>query len=73
MFKLYSSKYILKVLQRKGFIIMSQKGSHVRLRKLGHPTLKTIVTANKKEIPYGTFRAILSQSNLKEDDFKKWI
>ncbi len=65
----YSSKNILKVLKRNDFIIVSQKGSHIKLKKFGHPTLITIVPANKKDMPYGTFRAILLQSNLSEKDF----
>lgn len=69
--KLYSSKQILEVLLRNGFVIISQKGSHIRLRKPGHPTLTTIVIANQKEIMFGTFKAILKQTFLPEDEFKK--
>ena len=68
--KLYSSKLIIKVLERKGFVFISQKGSHMKFRKEGKPTLTTIVPAGR-EIPYGTFRSILRQANLSEDDFKK--
>jgi len=68
--KLYSSVHILKVLGKHNFIFISQKGSHIKLRKNGEPTLTVIVPANKKEIPSGTFHSILRQSFLKEDDFK---
>ncbi len=67
--KLYSSKYIIKVLKNNGFIFISQKGSHEKYKKKGKPSLITIVPSNKKEIPYGTFRAILLQSNLSMDHF----
>jgi len=33
--------------------------------------LIVIVPSPKKEIPYGTFKSILRQSNLTEGDFKK--
>ena len=69
--KLYSSSRIIKVLLSKGFIYISQKGSHVKYRKIGNPTLTVIVPADRKEIPYGTFRSILRQANLTEEDFKK--
>ena len=69
MSELYSSAEIIKVLQKKGFIYISQKGSHVKFRKIGNPTLTVIVPAGKKEIPYGTFKSILRQSNLIERDF----
>jgi predicted RNA binding protein YcfA (HicA-like mRNA interferase family) len=68
--KLYSSRHIAKVLQSKGFIYISQRGSHVKFRKHGRNTkLTVIVLANKKEIPYGTFKSILRQSKLVEEDF----
>ncbi|OGZ70604.1 MAG: hypothetical protein A2904_01975 [Candidatus Staskawiczbacteria bacterium RIFCSPLOWO2_01_FULL_33_9] len=70
MLKLYPSKYIAKVLQSKGFIYISQRGSHVKFCKhIEGKTLTVIVPANKKEIPYGTFKSILRQSKLSEEDF----
>ncbi|MFA6447525.1 MAG: type II toxin-antitoxin system HicA family toxin [Patescibacteria group bacterium] len=67
--KLYSSSEIIKVLQKRGFIYISQKGSHVKFRKTGNPTLTVIVPAGKKEIPFGTFKSILRQANLNEGNF----
>jgi len=69
--KLYSAAEIVKVLQSKGFVYISQKGSHVKFRKFGNPTLTVIVPASRKEIPYGTFKSILRQAGLSEDDFRK--
>lgn len=68
--KLYSSDYIIKILKGKSFNIISQKGSHIKLRKLGEPTLTVIVPAERKEMPIGTFRSILKQAELTEADFK---
>ncbi|MBI5729205.1 MAG: type II toxin-antitoxin system HicA family toxin [Candidatus Magasanikbacteria bacterium] len=62
---------ILKVLKDKGFFFIRQKGSHARFRKLGKPTRNVTVKMSYKEIPYGTFRSILLQSGLKEEDFGK--
>ncbi len=67
----HSSKYIQKVLEDKGFVVVSQKGSHLKLRKDGHPTLTVILPANRKEIPRGTFRSILRQSQLSAEDFQE--
>ena len=69
--KLHSSAHIVKVLQAKGFIYISQKGSHVKFRKFGNPTLTVIIPANRKEMPHGTFRSILRQADLKEEEFEK--
>ncbi|PIP31817.1 hypothetical protein COX24_01465 [bacterium (Candidatus Gribaldobacteria) CG23_combo_of_CG06-09_8_20_14_all_37_87_8] len=67
--KLFSSKQIIKVLQKHGFILISQCGSHVKFRKMGLEVRTTIVPDNKKEIPRGTFKSILRQSGLEEKDF----
>ncbi len=68
--KLYSSLHIVKVLQRKDFVYISQRGSHVKFRKLGQVVLTVIVPAGKKEIPHGTFRSILRQAQLSVKDFE---
>jgi len=57
------------VLEKRGFVFVSQKGSHAKYRKVGQPTLTAIVPAAKKEIPEGTFRSILRQSKLDKRDF----
>jgi len=69
--KLYSAAAILKILKKKGFVHVSQKGSHVKYRKSGNPVLTVIIPARRKEIPMGTFKSILRQSKLTEVDFRK--
>ena len=60
-------RIILRILQRKGFLLVSQRGSHAKLEK---GSLTVIVPIHGKEVPYGTFRSILRQSNLIEEDFR---
>ena len=69
--KLYSSAFIVKILMQHGFVFVSQKGSHVKYRKPGNPTLTVIVPAERKEMPQGTFNSILRQSGLRKEDFEK--
>lgn len=61
---------MIKVLEKNGFVFISQKGSHAKYRKTGQPILTAIVPAAKKEIPEGTFRSILRQSKLDKRDFR---
>lgn len=68
--KLYSSDWIVKTLKRNGFVFISQKGSHIKMRKDGNPVLTVIIPANRKEIPEGTFRSIIRQSALEREDFE---
>jgi predicted RNA binding protein YcfA (HicA-like mRNA interferase family) len=69
--KLYSSQRIVQALEREGFAFVSQRGSHVKYRKPGSPTLTVIIPAGRKQIPRGTFRSILRQSGLDESAFKR--
>jgi predicted RNA binding protein YcfA (HicA-like mRNA interferase family) len=69
--KLYSSFEILKVLERHGFYFVSQRGSHIKYRKTGNPSLTVIVPADRKQTPSGTFHSILKQAGLSKEDFEK--
>lgn len=64
--KLYSSRQVIKALEKQGFTFISQKGSHAKFRK---EELTTIVPMGKKEIPMGTFSSILRQAQLRKGDF----
>jgi predicted RNA binding protein YcfA (HicA-like mRNA interferase family) len=66
--KLYSSRHIIAVLLKKGFIEIDQTGSHKKLRR---DDKTVIVPTPRKEIPYGTFASILRQSGLNKSDFEK--
>lgn len=66
-----SLKCIIKVLKEKGFVFISQKGSHAKFRKKESIKRTVIVKMSKKEIPHGTFQSILLQSGLREGDFRK--
>ena len=66
MCKLLSSDKIIHTLLKNGFRLVSQRGSHQKYRK-GDYTV--IVPHPKKEIPMGTFRSIIRQANLSNEDF----
>jgi predicted RNA binding protein YcfA (HicA-like mRNA interferase family) len=66
--KLYSSKHIIAVLEKHGFIFISQRGSHAKYRKGKHTA---IVVIGKREIPRGTFASIVRQSGLNKVDLYK--
>ncbi|MEK7087975.1 MAG: type II toxin-antitoxin system HicA family toxin [Patescibacteria group bacterium] len=66
MSKLHSSAKIIHTLERNGFTFVSQRGSHLKLRRA---SFVVIVPANRREVPLGTVRSILRQSGLLESDF----
>ena len=64
----YKAREVLARLQRAGFVIRRQSGSHVVLR---HPDgRQTYVAMHTADVPTGTFRAILKQAGLTEEAFK---
>ena len=64
----YKAREVLARLQRAGFVIRRQSGSHVVLR---HPDgRQTYVAMHTKDVPGGTFRSILKQAGLTEDEFR---
>ncbi|HDH50565.1 MAG TPA: type II toxin-antitoxin system HicA family toxin [Nitrospirae bacterium] len=64
---------IVKALRRNGWVVVRQKGSHIRLHKhTSEKTLKLTVPAHKP-IKRSTLSHILKQANLSVDEFKKLI
>jgi predicted RNA binding protein YcfA (HicA-like mRNA interferase family) len=65
--KLHSSRHIIAVLLRHGFVEVSQRGSHKKFRNAERIV---IVPDPRKEIPLGTFFSIVRQSGLRREDFE---
>ena len=68
--KLYSGREVLRVLKKAGFIIVSQKGSHIKLRGIRDGKLHTLIVPNHKQIAFGTFFSILSQASMMKREFE---
>lgn len=65
--KVYSSRHIISILKRNGFVKIDQTGSHKKIR---YDERTVIVPAPRREIPYGTFTSIFRQSGLSKVDFE---
>ena len=65
----YKAREVLTKLQRAGFVIKRQSGSHVVLRHVDGR--QTYVAMHSGDVPTGTFRAILKQAVLSEEAFRK--
>jgi predicted RNA binding protein YcfA (HicA-like mRNA interferase family) len=57
----------VKALERAGFIVYRQRGSHITLVR-ADPQAQTTVP-NHKELDRGTLRAIIRQAGLSVDEF----
>ena len=64
---------IVNALQRDGWIVVRQKGSHIRLQKrLENETLKITVPAHKP-VKRSTLSHILKQARISTDEFIKLV
>jgi len=64
-----TSQQVIKVLERKGFILDRSKGSH---RIYFHPETKkrVVVPFHRKDLPQGTLREILRQAGINKEELQ---
>lgn len=60
-----SGKEIIKTLEKMGFVVMRQRGSHVVLRRKNHGC----VVPMHREVATGTLRGILRQADISPEEF----
>ena len=65
----FKAREVLAALRRAGFEVRRQSGSHVVLRHADGR--QTYVAMHSQDVPTGTFRSILKQAGLTEEEFKK--
>ena len=56
----------VRALERAGFLPVSQRGSHVKLR---HADGRTVIVPMHREVAVGTLRSILRQGGLTVEQF----
>ncbi len=67
-----SGKKVCKALEKLGYFIDHQTGSHIILRNLS-PPYRRLTVPNHKEIAKGTLRKIIHQAGLTVDEFKELL
>ena len=59
-----TSQEMIRLLKKSGFIVISQNGSHIKLKN--HSTEKTVIVPyHSKDLKKGLEQAILKQAGLK--------
>jgi len=67
-----SGKELCKVLEKIGYLVDHQTGSHIILRN-GKPPYRRITVPNHKEIAKGTLRSIIREAGLSRQEFQDFI
>ena len=66
----FSGKTVISILQKSfGFLFVSQKGSHVKLRRTSDKKILTVIVPDHKELATGTLRNILRQAEIDQGSF----
>lgn len=60
---------VKRKLEAAGFVVVSQKGSHVKFYKTFPEGRRTAIVPRHKEVTTGTLRSILAQAGLTPDEF----
>lgn len=61
--KRLSADEVIAILESFGFEVKSQKGSHIKLRRVGELGNETLIIPNHKQLDTGTCRGILRQAS----------
>ena len=65
-----SSDQVIKLLEKEGFSVTRQKGSHISLhKKLEDGSIALVVVPRKREIKKGTLLSIIKQSRITREEF----
>ncbi len=62
-FKRLSGSEVIKILEKFGFQVHSQRGSHIKMRRVTETSKETLTIPNHKQLDTGTCRAILRQAS----------
>lgn len=61
--KTLSSREVISILEKFGFVVHSKKGSHIKLRRDHVNGRETLMVPERKQIARGTLREIYTQAS----------
>ncbi len=69
-----SGKETIKALKKIGFVVVSQSGSHIKLRRMLENRSTTLIIPNHKQLKKGTLKqGILQAIPLTVEEFQKLL
>ena len=71
--KLLSARQVIRVLQRAGFDVVSQRGSHIKLKKRTSEGEIVVIVPNYRELAEGTLTSILLQARLSREELERLL
>lgn len=68
-----SALEVIKALNSQGFQVVSQKGSHIKLKKKTPDKTLIVIVPDHQEIPIGTLKSIIRQAGMSDEEFIKLL
>lgn len=68
-----SGRRMVAVLQRIGYEVVRQKGSHIRLRHSTDAARLPVTVPDHKELKAGTLRAIMRDAGLSSEELRRLL
>lgn len=68
-----SGRQVVAALERIGYVIVRQRGSHMRLRHLTDPTRLPVTVPDHRTLKFGTLRAILRDTQLTAEELRELL
>ena len=66
-----SYRQVRRKLEKAGFTIMSQRGSHIKFVRYNGDEVRTAIVPHHREIAVGLLRSILRQAGLTPSEFER--
>jgi len=63
---------VIRALERDGWVVIRQRGSHVSLAKEGVEHV-IVVPTHRREMPRGTLADIIKDAGLTQDEFRRLL
>jgi predicted RNA binding protein YcfA (HicA-like mRNA interferase family) len=68
-----SAREVIRALRGQGFQVVSQKGSHIKMKKIAPNDTRIVIIPDHPEIPVGTLKSIIRQAGMTEEEFIKLL
>jgi len=64
-----SAHEVIRALSGQGFQVVSQKGSHIKMKKIAPNETLVVIVPDHSEIPAGTLKSIIRQAGMTNEEF----
>ena len=73
MAKLLGARQVLRALRRSGFDVVSQRGSHIKLKKRIDDGELVVIVPDRQELAEGTLASMLRQAKLSRQELERLL